>query len=375
MPLMPNKKIVLFALFPLLFFLLILEGSARIWGDFLPNRVLCYDPILGRSYCANTSGYIKDYKTKSYIEINADGLLGKSYPVKRQPEIKRIAILGDSFTSGEAVTPDKKFTGQWETKLAKRFSAGVEVINFGVGGTGTWQQLQRFHVKARKYNPDLTVLVFCWCNDIENNIDQLKSKNRNPLLDDYHIGFKEKFQVKRKNFNQWIWNNSALYQFTRTRYNHLEHYVKGFFRPEYMQLPTKEKTPASIKPLLDTVSMYDDKLFFDSEGWQLTKQLILKLKNEVLLNGGELAVIQMGGAPEYTTASRLPVKQFSQFLKSHKIHNYNVIENFIDMDTNGLASNFIPNDGHFSAKGHHSFSEFTMEFLGNLILNSANKNI
>ena len=178
-----KKKLFIFAAIPFIFFLFILEICLGIWGDTQPNRVLCYDPILGRSYCPNTTGYLRENKVNMYVEINADGLLGKPYPIARTTGKLRVAVLGDSFTSGEAVPPEKKFAGVWETKLSEIFPYGVEVINFGIGGTGTWQQLQTFHVKARKYKPDLTVLAFCWCNDIGNNRDQYISKadDRNPI--------------------------------------------------------------------------------------------------------------------------------------------------------------------------------------------------
>ncbi|HCG72140.1 MAG TPA: lipolytic protein G-D-S-L family, partial [Nitrospina sp.] len=68
-------------------------------------------------------------------------------------------------------------------------------INFGVGGTGTWQQSQMFHIKARKYKPDVTVLAFCWCNDVGNNIDKFKSGDRSPLLDEYEIGWLKVLQA------------------------------------------------------------------------------------------------------------------------------------------------------------------------------------
>ena len=223
-----NKKLLIFTAVPTIFFLFLLEIGLRVWGETQPNRVLCYDPIIGRSYCPNTKGYLKDNQINMFIKINADGLLGKPYPVRRIPGKLRIAVLGDSFTSGEAVVPEKKFSGVWETKLSEKFPSGVEVINFGVGGTGTWQQLQIFHIKVRKYKPDLIVLAFCWCNDLDDNIGQFKEKGdtRNPLLDQYSVNFLGWLEVKRKNFNKWLWNNSSLYQFTRVEYNRLEHAFK-----------------------------------------------------------------------------------------------------------------------------------------------------
>ena len=334
-----KTKIFIFLTIPFLTFLLIMESGVRAFWEFEPNRVLCYHPVMGRSYCPDTKGYLTENKVKMHIEVNADGLLGKAYPVNRVPGKYRIALLGDSFTSGEAVDPESKFSGVWEKNLSNKIPTGVEVINFGVGGTGTWQQLQMFHIKARKYKPDLTVVAFCWCNDIENNIDKFKSGSMSPLLNEYEVKWYKRLQVKRKNFNKWLWNNSALYQFTRTRYNHIEHYFKRMFLPDYMKpasynekkqnrpLYTKIKI-ANNKDTKDTTSIFDDLFFFDSEGWDITRKLILKLKQEGQENEGELAVIHFGGLHQYRNFPALPLKQFDAFLESEGISYFNNFKTF-----------------------------------------------
>jgi len=345
-----------------------MELGVRAFWEFEPNRVLCYHPVMGRTYCPETKGNLTENKVKMHIEVNADGLLGKSYPVNRVPRKYRIALLGDSLTSGEAVDPEIKFSGIWERNLSNKIPTGVEVINFGVGGTGTWQQLQMFHIKARKYNPDLTILAFCWCNDIDNNIDKLKSGSMNPLLDEYEVGWYQHLNVKRKNFNKWLWNNSGLYQFTRTRYNHLEHYLKRMFLPGYMKKNlSEEKQKSRPESKKDTVSIFDDLLFFDSEGWDLTRKLIAKLKQEVQQNGGELAVIHFGGFHQYRNFPALPSKEFDAFLESEGISHLNN-DLFLKIDDEELLNkNFIPNDGHFNEIGHRHFAEFSTDFLLNLI--------
>jgi len=355
-----------------------MEWGVRAFWEFEPNRVLCYHPVMGRSYCPDTKGYLTENKVKMHIEINADGLLGKAYPVNRVPGKYRIALLGDSFTSGEAVDPESKFAGVWEKNLSNKIPTGVEVINFGVGGTGTWQQLQMFHIKVRKYKPDLTVVAFCWCNDIGNNIDKFKSRNMSPLLDEYEVKWYKLLEVKRKNFNKWLWNNSALYQFTRTRYNHLEHYFKRMFLPDYLKsasynekkrnrpLYTKIKIPNN-KDVKDTASIFDDLFFFDSEGWDVTRQLIVKLKQEVQENGGKLAVIHFGGLHQYRNFPALPLKQFDAFLESEGISHFNNFDLFLKIDDEFLSKYFIPNDGHFNEIGHQHFAELSIDFLFNLI--------
>ena len=416
-----KKRLFLFSVIPLLFFLLILEFGVRLFWEFEPNRVLCNHPVMGRIYCPGTTGFLKENKVRMYVEINSDGLLGKAYPVNRVPGKFRIALLGDSFAAGEAVIPEKKFAGVWERELSKKVTGAVEVINFAVGGSGTWEQLQMFHIKALKYKPDLTVLVFCWCNDIENNIDEFKNGKMNPLLDEYEVGSLKRLQVKRKNFNKWLWNNSGLYQFTRTKYNHLEHYFKRMFLPDYMK---KVHAAADKKRLergqlqkglmfdpknkmwirnnqtaeekrferkqdrealmfhsknmdekksklpeykVNTDSVFDDLFFFNSEGWELTRKLLLKLKKEVKKNGSELALIHFGGAHQYRNFPALPLKQFDAFLESNGIAHLNAFDLFIKIDDEFLPENFIPNDGHFSETGHRHFAEISTNFLLRLI--------
>jgi len=285
-----------------------------------------------------------------YIEINSDGLLGKPYPTARTPGKLRVAVLGDSFTSGEAVSPEKKFSGVWERKLSEKFSPGVEVINFGLGGTGTWQQLQIFHTKTRKYKPDLTVLAFCWCNDIDNNIDQfnIKADSRNPLLDQYDVGTWTKLKVKRKNFNKWLWNHSSLYQFTRGAYNRVEHAVKN-------QLGTHAS------------SRYEEMYSFDTKSWDITKKLIRKLQSEVQENGGRLAVIHFGGQSQYKGSKRFPTKQFDNFLSDQGIEHLNTFELFDQTKDTDLAKYFLPNDGHFNESGHAWFAGLSLEFMVRLL--------
>jgi len=202
----------------------------------------------------------------------------------------------------------------------------------------------------------------------------LKSGNMSPLLDEYEVKWYKRLEVKRKNFNKWLWNNSGLYQFTRTRYNHLEHYFKRMFLPDYMKpasynekkqsrpLYTKIKI-ANKKDAKDTTSIFDDVFFFDSEGWNLTRKLLVKLKQEVQKNGGELAVIHFGGMNQYRNFSALPIKQFDAFLESEEISYFNTFDLFLKIDDEFLSKIFIPNDGHFNKIGHHHFAVICIDFL------------
>ena len=118
---------------------------------------------------------------------------------------------------------------------------------------------------------------------------------------------------------------------------------------------------------MNTDSVFDDLFFFNSEGWELTRKLLLKLNKEVEKNGSELALIHFGGPHQYRNFPALPLKQFDAFLESNGIVHFNAFDLFIKIDDEFLPENFIPNDGHFSETGHRHFAEFSTDFLLRLI--------
>ena len=102
----------------------------------------------------------------------------------------------------------------------------------------------------------------------------------------------------------------------------------------------------------------------------MTRKLFVKLQQEVLKNGGKLAVIHFGGLHQYRDFPILPVKEFDAFLESHGISHFNAFDLFMKIDDAFLSKNFIPNDGHFNEIGHRHFAEFTTKFLLDQIENN-----
>lgn len=78
----------------------------------------------------------------------------------------RIAIIGDSFTAGQAVQKRDRYAGQLAQMLnLYRGLRPVKVAVFARSGTATCQQLQLLR-QARMWKPDLVILGIC-LNDTE----------------------------------------------------------------------------------------------------------------------------------------------------------------------------------------------------------------
>ncbi|MFQ5483180.1 MAG: SGNH/GDSL hydrolase family protein, partial [Nitrospinaceae bacterium] len=247
---LPLRKKFLFTLIPFLIFFGSAEAVLRMTVGLDQIRYKCHYPILDNQYCPNVEAIQK--LTGAVIRSNAEGLLDKEYSKARTPGTFRVAVLGDSFTAGEEVKDGFEFHALWEKELTRRLGRPVEFINFGVAGIGPWKELQTYHLRARAYHPDLTLLAFYWENDVDNAISKLKSGGPNPLLEEYPVtSWWEQAKVVRKRFNQWLWNNLAIYQFTHTRYRILEHQFHLTFRPEWRKDPEEflpENKPADASP-------------------------------------------------------------------------------------------------------------------------------
>jgi hypothetical protein len=111
-----------------------------------------------------------------YIRINSDGMRDKERGVPKPPHSFRIAVLGDSVTEALQVALEDTFPSRLERQLAHCPSMQgrtVEVLNFGVAGYGTAQELLMLRGKVRKYQPDLVLLEFYFGNDLSDNLREL----------------------------------------------------------------------------------------------------------------------------------------------------------------------------------------------------------
>ena len=117
-------------------------------------------------------GHRTDWGTRNWvtISINSQGRRDREVPTKKPAGTYRIAILGDSVAFGARVEAKHDFASQIEWTLnARDKSRCYEVLNFGVPGYGTWQELSALKEKALAYDPDLVILAFVMNDLFDNN--------------------------------------------------------------------------------------------------------------------------------------------------------------------------------------------------------------
>lgn len=127
-----------------------------------------HDALLGWRNKARYRGRFRQAEFDTLVRTNAFGMR-ESEDVRTVPGGARIAVLGDSFVWGHGVDEHQRLT----EGLAARLGDGAEVLNFGVGGYGTDQELLQLERDVLPLSPTVVIVVF-FLNDLH---DIMRSAN------------------------------------------------------------------------------------------------------------------------------------------------------------------------------------------------------
>lgn len=98
------------------------------------------------------------------VHINSLGVRGPELTYAPPRGVRRVLVLGDSFAFGLRLGDDSTLAAQ----LGRRLGSGYEVVNLGVAGYSTDQELILFEELGRRLHPSLVLLLMC-DNDFEGN--------------------------------------------------------------------------------------------------------------------------------------------------------------------------------------------------------------
>ena len=142
---------------------------------YLHAGILRHHPVLGWEKRPSAKA-VYEFEGKTIVETsNSGGLRGPERPREKPAGEVRVLALGDSFCEGYLVNDDEVFSAVLERKWQK--SGELAVLNAGVAGYSTDQELIYFRETGVMYQPDVTV-VFFFDNDLWFNtrVDEYRSK-------------------------------------------------------------------------------------------------------------------------------------------------------------------------------------------------------
>ncbi len=171
-----------------------------------PNTKLLY------RYPDNPRGYF-DEENEVIGTINDKGFRGLDKSFEKSNEINRIAFLGDSFTLGVGVKDGDTLPANFEHAVQSKYS-NTEVLNFGISGSSTKQQIELLERYLISFEPDIVVIVL-FLNDA-NRIGTIRFLSRPKVL------------AKVRKYSFFI---NASFGAVEKKYSHkkmIRHYQDGF---------------------------------------------------------------------------------------------------------------------------------------------------
>lgn len=139
----------------------------------------------------------------------------KDINYKKDPGEIRVIALGDSHTQGYDVNQDETFSSVAENMLNKNGLKST-VINAGVSGFSTAEELVFLENEGYKYKPDYVVLAL-FANDYQDNIrsDLFELRNDSIVVKnhEYIPGVSIQNKLYKYGIFRWLGENSYLYAY------------------------------------------------------------------------------------------------------------------------------------------------------------------
>src|ERR1041385_847494 len=398
------RRRLLLILFGVIFGLGLVEIGLRLIGYSYPEFYVS-DVARGYSLRPNMQGWYRK-EGEAYVRINSDGLRDREHSKIKPPHTFRIAVLGDSFVEALQVPFEQSFCHIVEQQLRScpaMAGRDVEVINFGVSGYGTAQELITLRNQVWPYSPDLVLLTVTTNNDISDNSPALKKTNQIPyfvwrdesLVEDDTFQQTRSFQ-SRNNFlgraGRWLRDHLRLVQAVQ----------QAAFAARVMREQSAAKSSQPARPVngppnsvTPTDELGVDNLVYREpsdpawiNAWAVTEQLIKTMRSEVESKGLAFAVMTLSNPPQVlpTPASR---EAFLQrvgakdiFYPDHRIAQFcghagiSVATLAPAMQQYAQQNNVMLHgfgrdvgNGHWNVAGHHLAGQLAAEEICKLLAN------
>ncbi|NOT94683.1 MAG: hypothetical protein HOP00_00040 [Nitrospira sp.] len=312
------------------------------------------------------------------VKINSRGLRDFDYQHEKPEGTYRIMVLGDSFSEAVQVSLENSFPKLIEAVLSGKQTLQpfrIEVINAGVSGYGTDNELLFFRSEGSRYKPDLVLLEFCICNDVRNNWFELENVDAGGFRKPYFVPGSDGLVLKSFPFERetdastpiklWLNKHVRLYPFLREARDRLMSVSSG--------------APSGI-PLDYQVYLKDYPESWNT-AWFVTGGLLRELKREVAAQGAVLFVMIVPTRVQvyskdwqqvletYSDMKKheweigKPNRLLHQILEQERIGYVDLLPPFLQHANQSGPPLYLSSDGHWNREGHRLASGILAEEL------------
>lgn len=304
----------------------IAEVALRVGGYSYPEFYIL-DATRGYALRPGMEGWYRK-EGEAYVRINSDGLRDREHSLAKPADTIRIAVLGDSYPEAFSVGTGEAF---WSVMQGKLNECGafpgkqIEVINFGVSGYGTAQELLTLREHVWKYSPDIVMLTITTNNDITDNSRELKKTEEIPyfVYKDNRLTLDNSFSSSRpfllrqsgiSRLGRWLRDHSRTVQAV-IQGHHGFKILLASRRAKRTQAtsgnsPTRAKQAETAPKdrqdlLLRSEELGADNLVYLEPGnavwngaWRVTEALVLAMRDDVKARNAKFVIATLSNGPQ-----------------------------------------------------------------------------
>lgn len=297
------------------------------------------------------------------MRINSVGLRDREHTLEKPAGVFRILVLGDSFMEAVQVEFEQSLPGLLETGLAAATGKRIEVINGGVSGWGTEDELRYLTRYGLRYAPDLVLVAMTLHNDMSDNFrerwytlrqDSLIDKDPPPLpIRQYRVLTAKAFLATHSHGYQLLRRVARRGSMTGVARALNQHIVELFTTPPS---PAIERGYRLTEALLHSI---------DSAGRAHGARVaVALLPLQVQLSDtafGEF--LKAAGKSESSMPRTRPQDEIGTAAARSGIPVIDLLPPLRDWELAGRSPLYLRNDGHWSAEGHRLASTVVIEGL------------
>lgn len=346
------------------------------------------DALLGGALIPRAEGWFTR-EGRGYVRINAAGFRDRDHALSPDSGHLRIAVLGDSFAEAQHVDQEETFWAVAERALAgcgALAGKSPEMLNFGVAGYGTAQELLLLRERVWDWRPDWVLLAFFVGNDLRNNTKELQKGGR-----PYFV-YQDGKLVLDTSFNDSLGQRLRTGPLGQAFYRSLPHsrvlqlLCEGSElrrRSEQLARIEEEKKSAAVNLGEGDEPGLDNQVYREPSepewqlAWRTTEDLLRMLRDEVASHGAHLLLVTLSTGiqvhPDPAVRERFaallrvedldyPDRRLREFALREEIPELTLVPPLRERAERGHAclhgfDDAIPCGGHWNRLGHRAAGE------------------
>jgi hypothetical protein len=335
------------------------------------------DPLISATYIPGKRGWSGPTDVRQWIEINSFGYRDREWVVGKPPHTVRVALLGDSYVAGLEVATADRVSEQLAERVNRRCDDGkqYEVMNFGVTGYGTAQELETLRHRALQFRPDLVLLFFYTGNDLFDNDVELDPQ---PNRLHYVLGAEGQlealpFTVSDNGLKRWLRSHSHAYNFVRDRIGTVAAVHRALMAVGAMQDTGARQDVGSALIALQGSQFRVDAPPTIERSWAITAALLDETRRLATAHGARFGVVVI---PTRETVERmlpaasaaraadwdleLPLRRMRTICAALDLSCLDLVDAFRAAD---IAPAFLA-EGHWGPVGHALAAAAVSDWLG-----------